>query len=85
MKFSDYLINEGDVVDFQQRRQEQQQQKHWNGVIPSQQPVDTVMDQLDHAFAQALDDMTEIVGDEIKALEIISTHVGETYDDEIQY
>ena len=49
--------------------------------------IDTVIDQLDNAFSQALDQISEILGgDDVKALELISNHVGVMYDDsDVQY
>ena len=84
MKISEFLINE-DVVDFAQRRQAKQAQTAEKKFSNQQDQIDIVIDQLDHAFAQALDDITDIVGDETKALEIISNHVGVFYDDDVQY
>ena len=77
MRFSDYLINEGDVVQLDQRRQQKQQQQS----MTQDDHIDNVIDQLDHAFGQALDQISEILGgDDIKAHEILSNHVGVFYD-----
>ena len=86
MKFSDYLINEGDVVDMGKHRQQKQEREQQHQQMTQDDQIDTVIDQLDHAFSSALDQISEILGgDDIKAYEIISNHVNIFYDDEIQH
>lgn len=80
MNFSDYLINEGDVVDLKQRRTQKATQNRENKDLQA----DRIIDQMDHAIARAIDEMTKLVGDEIEAHEIISNHLGIMYDYDIQ-
>lgn len=76
------ILNEDDLVARRQAKQQQQQKQQSMEVDDH---VDVIIDRLDHAFAQALDDLSELLGDEIKALEMISNHVNVFYDNEVQY
>ena len=81
MRFSDYLINEGDVVNLAARRTQKATQNRQ--AIDAEQ--DRIIDEMDHAIARAIDAMTKVVGNEMEAHEIISNHLGVMYDYDVQY
>jgi len=82
MNFSEYLIlNEDDLAARRAAKQQQQQQQQ---SMEQDDHVDVIIDRLDHAFAQALDDLSELLGDDMKAYEMIANHVNVFYDNEIQ-
>ena len=82
MRLSEYLIlNEDDLAA---RRVAKQQQQSQQQSMEQDDHVDVIIDRLDHAFAQALDDLSELLGDDVKALEMISNHVAVFYDTDVQ-